>query len=384
MTAPIRLAVAVATAFALTVGPLTVAAAAPAPIDPFAQTTVAGQLATRLVASYPTDEQATSAFRGAACLGGGKACAVADVTQYYAYYGDRTTGGFTTRPGFVSGVGAEYAGVDGKGTLLVSVSSYATSPQALRAIRTIARGAGMNLKRAVRGVIGPPGWDRYDIWTGASTAGDQGLLVAISGSKYVRFWAYPPSRPWKAQQWRKAFQGFAPLLPQMMTAQQQFVVAPDLDAYVPVMPQSLVPVFFATQDKAAWLPYGRPDPALFDAMGQRQLSLQYAIAGAPETLALNVTITPVSDPSLAQAQVDRLLADTTVSGTVAIEGMPAGAQVVHIDDAGVERLIYAQMVARGALVEITCSDLSITSDLVSGRAACLTAIRDAATAATAP
>lgn len=364
--------------------PVPSASAAPASLEAFAQARVGDQLATSLVASYPTAQEATAALRGATCLNRSADCGIADVTQYYAYYGDRTTGGFTTRPGFVSGVGAEYAGVDGKGTLLVSVSAYSESSQALRAMRAIARSSGIALKRAVRGARGPAGWDRYDIWTGASSAGDQGLLVAISGTKYIRFWAYPPGRAWATSQWRKAFQGFAPLLPHMMSAGSQFEVSPELEIYVPQVPASLVPVFYAVQDKAAWLPYGRPDPALFAAMGPRQLSLQYAIAQSPETLALNVTITPVSDSTLAQALVDRLVADPAVSGPVQIDGLPEGAQAVHIDDAGVERLIYVQFVANAALVEITCSDLSITSDLVIGRAACLTAVADAATSVGTP
>jgi hypothetical protein len=146
------------------------------------------------------------------------------------------------------------------------------------------------------------------------------------------------------------------------------------------MPPGLSPVFVARQAKSAWLPYGKPDPALYEVMGPSQLSLQYAIVGAPETLALNLSVTPVTDAALAQQLVDRLPQDPNAAGPESIDGLPPGARAVHYDDAGVLRLIYVQFVAKGALNELTCSDLSITSDQVSGRAACITAIRDAATA----
>jgi len=91
-------------------------------------------------------------------------------------------------------------------------------------------------------------------------------------------------------------------------------------------------------------------------------------------------VTPVSDVARAQAYVDRLPSDPLASGTVTIDGLPAGARVVHYDEGGAPRLVYAQFIGKGALNEITCSDLSITIDVPAGRATCLAAIQQLASA----
>ena len=351
-----------------------------APLEVATDASVGGQSAGSLLASFPTNAQVSDVLRSAACAGGDCATPPAPFVPYAAYYGDRITGGFTMRPGFVSGVGAEYAATNGLGSLKISVSSYATNRQALTAAKVIARGAGIALTKVAARTRATGGWGPYDIWTGTSATGDQGVLYAIAGDRYVRFWVYPPAKQWSKQQWRSTLQGFSALVPQVMAAQQQVPVAADLAARSPQPPPGLAPVLTLTLPKEAWLPYGKPDADLFNAMGPTELSLQYAIVGAPETLAVTATVTPVGDAARAQAYVDRLPSDPLSSGTVTIDGLPVGAQVVHYDDGGAPRLVYAQFVAKGALNEITCSDLSITIDVPAGRATCLAAIQQLARA----
>ena len=351
-----------------------------APLDAVAEASIGGQSAASLLASFPTSAQVTGVLSAAACGGGDCASPPAAFVPYTAYYGDRTTGGFTMRPGFVSGVGAEYAATNGLGSLKISVSSYATSRQTLTAAKVIARGAGITITKVSSSRSAAGGWGRYDVWTGTSATGDQGVLYAIAGERYVRFWVFPPAKQWSAQEWRATFQGFSALVPQVMAARQQVAVASDLASRSPLTPDGLAPVLTLTLPKDAWLPYGKPDADLFTAMGSSELSLQYAIVGAPETLAVTATVTPVADATLAQAYVDRLPKDPLASGTVALDGLPDGAQVVHYDDGGAPRLVYAQFVAKGALNEITCSDLSITIDVPAGRATCLAAIQQLASA----
>lgn len=320
-------------------------------LAPFERAKVAGQVATTALANLPTQAEA-GAVMGSSFV---------EVAGYFVSPKVASAGAL---PGLKSRVVGEYVGRNGSGFLGVTIAEYSSPSSAAKAMRVEAKDVGVRLKGTGKGLAGPSPWESFSTWVGTTPEGDAGMAFAIAGPVLMRMTLSPTKGPWSEVQWERAW-GEVRALQQRLMAQGAVLAPPAyLAGLVPAAsPTRLDPVAVGMRSRDGWLPGGRLSTGLYQSMRPLNLTLQYAIAGAAPELLLQVVIAPTSNPALAQEFVSSLRSDPDSVGEYPIEGLPTGAVTVSYQGETAIDSIRTQFVGDGTLVDITCSGITLASEV---------------------
>ena len=331
------------------------------PLAPFERVKVAGQVATRALANLPTQAEA-GAVMGTSFV---------EVSGYYVSQKVAAAGAL---PGLKSRIVGEYVGRTGDGFLGVTMADYGSSGAAVKAMRAEAREVEITLKQVAEDLPGPGAWAGFDYWAGTNATGDTGIAVAIAGPVLIRMTISPAKGPWSTAQWDRAWGEALALQRRMMGAGSNLTLPPYLAGLVPLAaPPRLNPITIGTRSRDGWLPYGKPSPGLYQSMRPVNLSLQYAIVGAAPQLLLRVIVAPTSKPVLAQEYIASLKADPSSIGEFRIDDLPTGAvTVAYQGETGIDAL-ETQFVGDGALIDISCSGITLAPAIQPALDACVSA-----------
>lgn len=337
-------------------------------LSPFERVRVAGQVATTALANLPTQAEA-GAVMGTAFV------------EVSAYYASPKVASAASLPGLRSRIIGEYAGRDGHGFLGVTLASFTSPGAAAKAMRASAREAGITLHLLEQAVPGRGGWSSFDVWAGATAGGDLGQSFAIQGSTFIRMVMSPPKGSWSITQWDRAWAEALALQQRMMVPGNPLTLPPYLASLLPATPPArLAPISAGVRSRDGWLPYGQPTQGFYQSMRPLSLTLQYAIAGAPSQLLVQVIITPTSNPALAQEFVAALADDPGSVGPYRVEGLPNGSVTASYQgEEGIDA-IATRLVGDGMLLDITCANVTSAPALQPALDACASATRELALA----
>ncbi|MBU6244079.1 MAG: hypothetical protein KGP12_02570 [Actinomycetales bacterium] len=337
-------------------------------LSPYERVKVAGQVATTALANLPTQAEA-GAVMGTAFV------------EVSAYYASPKVASAMSLPGLRSRIIGEYAGRDGNGFLGVSLAQFTSPAAAAKAMRASAREAGITLQLREQAVPGQGSWPAFDSWAGATATGDLGQSFAIQGSTFIRMVMSPPKGAWSAAQWDRAWAEARALQQRMMLPGDALALPPYLASLLPAAPPAkLTPISAGVRSRDGWLPYGKPTPGFYQSMRPLSLALQYAIAGAPSQLLLQVLITPTSNPALAQEFVAALADDPASIGAYRVDGLPNGSVTASYQgEEGIDAIV-TRLVGEGMLIDIACSNITSAPALQPALDACAGATRELALA----
>lgn len=320
---------------------------------------LAGTSATAQIANLPTQAEA-GAVMGTAFIESG------------AHFSSPKVASAGAHRGLKASVVADYAGRDGDGLLAVVVADYGSASAAATAMRATARGLGIRLKQVESAVKAPSPWGSHDVWAGTTGEGDLGLIAALAGSRLIAFRLAPPAGAWDDHQWQRAWEESIALQQRLMSTSTSLTMPAYLGGDVPTAaPAQLSPVVASTRSRDGWLAFAKPSTAFYQSMRPLTLALQYAMVGAAPQLLLEVHVTPTSSPALAQEFIATLGRGTEGADPYSIEGLPHGARTIaYAGESGIDAL-QTDFVGDGALIDITCANITLAPQLQSALDACV-------------